>query len=209
MLPPEQVEQIKKQITQHIDATFPEDKKVLAKSQVESMNSEQLEEFLEKNNLIRKDGQQTNQCVFCSIVFGNIDSYKIDENPNALAVLEINPISKSHIIVIPKEHLPSSDKIPENAFLLAKKISEKIKPKFSPKEVLISSSNLFGHEIINVLPIYKNETLNSARKPAKKEELEEIQKKLVKKERQKKEIVKKPRAKKIDSQKIWLPKRIP
>ena len=68
----------------------------------------------------------------------------------------------------------------------------------------ILPSNLFGHEIINILPIYKNETLDSKRLQAKPEELEEIQK-IISKE---KKIIKKPKTEKIKG-KIWLPKRIP
>ena len=207
MLNPEQIEQIKKQLIKQIEKSFPEDKKEFAKKQIENMNSEQLEEFLKKNQLIKTEkGPQG--CVFCSIVSGEINSYKIDENKKALAVLEINPISKGHMIIIPKEHLSSADKIPQLVFSLAKDVAKRLKTKLKPKSTEISSSNLFGHEIINVIPLYGNE--NTAEKhPVKPEELVELQKILVK--------IKKttPRAKKIKTdskkseKKIWLPKRIP
>ncbi|MBA7649248.1 hypothetical protein ES703_57043 [subsurface metagenome] len=208
MLSPEQVEQIKHQIIQQIDSNFPEDKKESAKQQIKLMSPEQLEEFLEKNKLMKtqQDSSKNQQCIFCSIISGNIQSYKIDENEKAIAVLEINPISKGHTIIIPKEHIPSSEKIPQGAFSLAKKLAKKIKTKLKLKDIKISSSNLFGHEIINILPVYENETLDSKRNQAKPEELEELQKIL--KEKPKEKIVKKPRTKKL-KEKIWLPKRIP
>jgi len=207
MLPQNQIEQIKQQLIQQIEATFPENKKEPAIQQIQGMNTEQLEEFLKQNNLIKsQQSPQTQQCIFCSIVEGSTQSYKIDENKDSVAILEINPISKAHILVIPKQHISESGKIPQTAFTLAKKIAKKIKTKFKPKEITISSANLFGHEIINILPVYKDETLNSQRYQAKPEELEKLKKLLEKKSKPK--TIKKLKSKKIQ-EKIRLPKRIP
>ena len=118
----------------------------------------------------------------------------------------INPISKGHALIIPKEHISSSEKIPQSVFSFAKKIAKKIKTRFKPKDVVISSSNLFGHAIINVLPLYKDETINSKRQQANPKELEKLQKILEKKSKPK--TVKKPKTKKV-KEKLWLPKRIP
>lgn len=208
MLPEEQITQIKRQLMQQIESTFPEDKKQAAKQQVDAMNANQLEEFLKKNKLI-KEGQPSSgeqQSIFRSIVNGQIHSYKINENKYAIAVLEINPVSKGHIILIPKQEATSVEKIPQPVFSLAKKVSKKIKSKLKPKEVKISSSNAFGEFIINVFPVYENESLNSQRYHAEEAELQELQKKLEKKTIKK--IIKKP-PKKIQEKEIRLPKRIP
>jgi histidine triad (HIT) family protein len=206
MLTQEQTEEIKNQIMQQIESTFPEDKKDMAKSKISGMNSEQLEEFLKQNKMIKE--QQGQECIFCSIVFGDIPSHKIGENDKAIAILEINPISKGHTLIIPKEHISSKEKLPKEVLSLAQNITSKIKTKLGSKDVNIFSSNLFGHEILNLLPIYDKETPDSPRKQAKPEELAELQKILEKEE----EIPpKKPkRAKKEKSEeKIRLPKRIP
>jgi len=205
-LTPEQLQQAKEQIIQQIQSTFPEDKKASAIAQLNSMNNEQLIEFLHQNKLIKGSEPAQHQCIFCSIVEGKIPSYKIDENNSSIAILELNPVSKAHTIIIPKQHVPSSDKIPKQAFSLAEKISKKIKAKFKPKEVKIASSNLFGHEILNILPIYENETLESQRYKEEETELLKLQKKLEKKSSPK--IIRKPKIKKI-KEKLWLPKRIP
>ena len=54
-------------------------------------------------------------------------STEIDENEEALAVLEINPISKGHTIVIPKEHITKPEDIPPKAKELATQIGKKLK----------------------------------------------------------------------------------
>lgn len=215
VLSSEQTKAIKKQLIENIEKSFPEDRKEFAKNQIESMDSEQLEEFLKKNNLkvekggLTSSGQGEPNCIFCSIVSGKADSYKIAENKEALAVLEINPVSKGHTIVIPKDHISSVEDMPPSAFLLSKEISKKIKGKLKPEEVKVSSSNMFGHEIINIIPVYSQENGSSERKPADKEQLESLQETL--KIKKKKTPEKKSDSEKIvlNSKDIWLPKRIP
>ena len=214
MLPEEQVENIKKQLISQLESSNLPNKEEV-KSNIQAMNPEQLEQFLIQNKLIKQDDDsqetpQAQQCVFCSIISGNISSHKIDEDKDAIAVLEINPVSKAHTIIIPKQHIESGDKLPKTIFSLANKIAKKIKTKFKPKDVTIQNSNMFGHEIVNIIPVYKDETINSERKPAKQEDLMKIQKKLEKKH--KPEIVKKPKIKTIkesDAKKLWLPRRVP
>ena len=207
MLNSGQTEHLKKQLIEHIEKSFPEDKKEFAKKQIENMNSGQLEEFLKKNQLI-KTREKSGGCVFCSIVSGEINSYKIDENKKSLAVLEINPVSKGHTIIIPKEHVSSSGKVPVSVFSLAKSIAKKLKTKLKPKSTEISSSNLFGHEIINVIPLYGDENITK-KHPAKPEELDELQKILVKIEKKTQKTKKIKANSKKPGKKIWLPKRIP
>jgi diadenosine tetraphosphate (Ap4A) HIT family hydrolase len=205
MLTQEQTAQIKEQLFRQIEKTFPDDKKELAKKQIEAMDSEQLEKFLEQNKLIKKrEGEQ--QCIFCSIVFGDIPSYKIDENDKAIAVLEINPISRGHSLVIPKEHV-SKEKLPSEVLSLAKDISKKIKTKLNPKEVKLASANLSGHEVLSLIPIYKDEAPKSKRKQETPEELEKLQKIL--REKPKEKALKKIKKTKKIKEKLWLPKRIP
>lgn len=206
MLNSEQTEQVKQQLISQIEKSFPKDRKEFAKNQIKNMNSEELEEFLKKNQLVKTE-EAPGQCVFCSILSGNINSHKIDENSKAIAVLEINPISKGHTIIIPKEHLASSEKIPISIFSLAKKVAKKLKTKLKPEKIEISSSNIFGHELVNVVPLYGNED-STKKQPAKPEELAKLQELL-------KTQKKAPKPKKIKTtskkpeKNLWLPKRIP
>ena len=102
MLNEEEVANIKEQLFKQIE-NFPEDRREAMREQIEAMDSEQLEEFLEKNKMIKKGDEK---CLFCSIVDEETASYKIGENKEAIVVLDINPVSKAHCLVIPKEHKP-------------------------------------------------------------------------------------------------------
>jgi len=190
-----QAEQVKQQLLQQI-VHFPEDKREMIKQQILKMNNQQLEEFLKQNQIAMqqaspkdstqqtKENQtspdqpqapsnqpQTPQCIFCSILKDQIPSYKIDENKDNIAILEINPLSKGHSLVIPKQHA-ETEKIPANAFTLAKKIAKKIKTKFKPQEIKISSLNTFNHAVVEILPLYGDE---KERKKASEDELKKLQ----------------------------------
>lgn len=43
-------------------------------------------------------------CIFCKIVDGIIPSYKIYEDDDVLAFLDVNPVTYGHTLVIPKKH---------------------------------------------------------------------------------------------------------
>jgi histidine triad (HIT) family protein len=213
----EQIDELKNQIIQQIESTFSEEKKGPAIERINSMNNEEFIEFLKKNKLINpesdnessEESKKINQTEspFRLIAEGKIPSYPLEETKTAIAVLEIKPVSKAHTIIIPKKEISKPDKMPKSILSLAKKISKRIKTKLKPKDVLISSSYALGEVIINLLPVYSNESLDSPRKQASKEELEGLKKIL---EKQKKiKTIKQPKIKKIEESKMWLPKRIP
>ena len=46
-------------------------------------------------------------CLFCKIVAGDIPSTKVYEDDSVLAFRDINPMAPTHVLVIPKVHIPS------------------------------------------------------------------------------------------------------
>ena len=175
MLSQDEIKQIKEQLLKQIES-WPEEQRENAKTQIESMNAKELEEFLEKNHLIKSSESQ--QCIFCSIIENKIPSHKIAENEKAVAILEINPISEGHMIIIPKSHV-SATEIPDKAIELANQISELLKLKLNPEKVEIASAEIMGHGIINVFPVYDNENINSKRRKADNSELENLKTQLI------------------------------
>lgn len=43
-------------------------------------------------------------CIFCKIVAGEIPSFKVYEDDNIIAILDISQATKGHTLVIPKKH---------------------------------------------------------------------------------------------------------
>ena len=59
-------------------------------------------------------------CLFCKIVRGEIPSTKVYEDDQVLAFRDIAPMAPTHILVIPKTHIPSVAGItPENSAVVA------------------------------------------------------------------------------------------
>ena len=49
----------------------------------------------------------TSDCLFCRIVAGEIPATVVDETDTTLAFRDINPKAPSHVLVIPRAHVPS------------------------------------------------------------------------------------------------------
>ena len=59
-------------------------------------------------------------CVFCKIAAGDIPSNKAYEDDTVLAFYDLDPQAPVHVLLIPKEHIPSvMDITPENSQVVA------------------------------------------------------------------------------------------
>ena len=74
-------------------------------------------------------------CIFCAIASGDIPSTKVYEDGDILAFRDINPQAPTHILVIPKAHIPSVDGVTAENSAVVAKIFETI-PKIAASEGL-------------------------------------------------------------------------
>ncbi|MBO5305972.1 MAG: HIT domain-containing protein, partial [Clostridia bacterium] len=65
-------------------------------------------------------------CLFCKIVAGEIPSKKVYENEYVYAFHDINPQAPTHILVIPKKHLASTDEVTGETSVHVAKVFEAI-----------------------------------------------------------------------------------
>ncbi|MCX6730843.1 MAG: HIT domain-containing protein, partial [Candidatus Roizmanbacteria bacterium] len=52
-------------------------------------------------------------CIFCKIVKGELPSYKVYEDDLCIGFLDIFPLSKGNVLLIPKKHYRWVNDIPE------------------------------------------------------------------------------------------------
>lgn len=68
-----------------------------------------------------------NNCIFCAIAAGEIPCFKVYEDSQVLAYLDINPFAKGHVLVIPKQHfkglVDTEDQALANLIVQVKKIA--------------------------------------------------------------------------------------
>jgi histidine triad (HIT) family protein len=74
-------------------------------------------------------------CLFCKIAAGIIPSTKVYEDETVLAFRDIAPMAPTHILVIPKVHIPSVDGITEENSAVVAHIFEVI-PRIAAAEGL-------------------------------------------------------------------------
>ena len=53
-------------------------------------------------------------CVFCQIVAGKIPAEVLYQDDEVIAFPDINPASPTHLLIIPKKHIPSLAHLSEN-----------------------------------------------------------------------------------------------
>ncbi len=83
-------------------------------------------------------------CIFCKIVNGDIPSNTVYEDDLIKAFRDISPQAPVHIIIIPKEHIPSANGINEDNSKYIARIFEKI-PEIAKAENIAED----GYRIIN------------------------------------------------------------
>jgi histidine triad (HIT) family protein len=124
--------------------------------------------------------------IFSKIINGEIPSYKIAEDENFYAFLDIFPLVKGHVLVVPKIEVDKIFDLPENylssMMLFAKPIAKAIEKSFDCNRCGISVIGLeVPHAHMHLLPINNADDLNFTREKLKlsKEEMEEVRSKIV------------------------------
>ena len=76
-------------------------------------------------------GNETNDCIFCKIVNGDIPCAKVYEDNSVLAFLDIMPANNGHLLVVSKEHHATFTDIPKHIlsdlFVAAQKLANAVK----------------------------------------------------------------------------------
>jgi len=73
-----------------------------------------------------------NDCIFCKIIAGEIPSERVYEDEDVIAIRDINPQAKVHVLVMPKHHVADLTEAAAQPELLAKvfcaaaKVAEKM-----------------------------------------------------------------------------------
>ena len=124
--------------------------------------------------------------IFSKIISGEIPSYKIAENENFFAFLDIFPLVKGHLLVVPKIETDKFFDLPDNylstMLLFAKPIAHAIEKAFPCNRCGISVVGLeVPHAHLHLIPINSANDLNFTKEKLKlsADELLEVQQKLV------------------------------
>ena len=123
--------------------------------------------------------------IFSKIISGEIPSYKIKEDENFIAFLDVFPLVRGHVLVVPKMEVDKifdlDDALLASMLVFAKPIAKAIEKTFNCKRCGISVIGLeVPHAHLHLVPINSADDLNFTRPKMSftKEEMTKIQKQL-------------------------------
>ncbi|WP_022846210.1 MULTISPECIES: histidine triad nucleotide-binding protein [unclassified Desulfurobacterium] len=96
-------------------------------------------------------------CIFCKIVNREIPAKIVYEDEKVMAFHDINPQAPVHILIIPKEHIPTVNDLEENhrelighIFLVARKIAKEMGFDEKGYRILVNCNRDGGQEIYHI-----------------------------------------------------------
>lgn len=100
------------------------------------------------------------KCIFCAIVANQMPSFKVYDDDNFIAFLDIRPLNKGHALVIPKKHYRWTYDVESfgSYWEIAKKIALAQINGLEAKFVQFLTAGLgVSHAHIHVVPRYEND----------------------------------------------------
>ena len=110
--------------------------------------------------------------VFSKIIAGEIPSYKVAEDENYYAFLDINPLAAGHTLVVPKKEtdyiFDLSDEDLSGLMVFAKKVAHALIKACPAPKIGISVIGLdVPHVHVHLVPLQDNTTINFAKEKLK------------------------------------------
>jgi histidine triad (HIT) family protein len=105
------------------------------------------------------------ECIFCQIARGEAPALIVDENEMAFALLDIQPLSEGHCLVVPRRHVPWWDDLREDeadaVFRLAHATAGRIRRAFRPDCVtMYARGRRVPHTHIFLVPTFAGDPLD-------------------------------------------------
>jgi histidine triad (HIT) family protein len=108
-------------------------------------------------------------CLFCRIVAGEIPSARVDEDERTVAFMDINPATRGHVLVVPREHAVDLLEVPdadlEACARTAQRLARRVKERLGADGVNLLNScgpaawQTVFHFHVHVIPRYAGDPL--------------------------------------------------
>lgn len=123
--------------------------------------------------------------IFSKIIAGEIPAYKVAENDDYLAFLDLFPLQAGHVLVVPKVEVDYIFDLDDDVFkglmLFSKQVAEKIKKVIPCNRIGVTVIGLeVPHAHVHLIPISRESDMNfsQAKKKFTPEEMKAIAKKI-------------------------------
>lgn len=179
----EEIEKLRKKLLEQVEK-LPEEQASALREQIKSASPEQIENF------IKKQKAQSRECFFCQFVSGKIETDRIYEDSDILAVLDIYPVNLGQMIVIPKKHFQYMHEIPDallnKIFIFVKTIEPVLLEIIKAQALSIyiaqgpAAGQTVNHFSVNIIPRFEGDgaRFDWERKKPSKEDLGKMAEKI-------------------------------
>jgi histidine triad (HIT) family protein len=114
-------------------------------------------------------------CIFCKIVAGELPARKVDEDEHTIAFMDLNPWTRGHALVIPREHTrnlyEAPDEVLEHTIVASKRLALRMRDRLGCDGVNLLNScepaawQTVFHLHIHVIPRYEDDPLRLPGQP--------------------------------------------
>jgi histidine triad (HIT) family protein len=119
-------------------------------------------------------------CIFCKIVAGDLPAERVDEDDHTIAFMDINPWTRGHALVIPRNHSKNLYEAPDedlaHAMAAAKRLGTRMRDRLGAEGVNVLNccepaawQSVF-HLHLHVIPRWGDDPLKLPGTPMKPEE---------------------------------------
>lgn len=120
--------------------------------------------------------------IFTKIINGEIPGYKVAEDDNFIAILDVNPNAKGHTLCIPKQEINKIFDMDEDLYLglmkFSRKVAKAVEKTVECKRIGVAVVGLeVPHVHVHLIPLHDMDDMRFQRKVSlTKEEFEELTK---------------------------------
>ena len=105
------------------------------------------------------------RCIFCEIVAGKAEAYRIFEDDLSLGILDMNPFTRGHCLVLSKRHVPwwhdLTEEETKSLFSVSRIMAQKLKKALKPDFVcMYARGRRIPHTHIFLVPTFGGDMLD-------------------------------------------------
>jgi histidine triad (HIT) family protein len=106
-------------------------------------------------------------CLFCRIVSGEADAQRVIETPEVVGFLDVRPVFKGHVLLVPREHVVTLPDLPEPLivplFSTAQRVADALTSGLGAQGTFVAMNNIVSQSVphlhVHVVPRTKGDGL--------------------------------------------------
>ncbi|OJF14670.1 HIT family protein [Couchioplanes caeruleus] len=90
-------------------------------------------------------------CLFCAIVAGSVPAFKVVDSPDGVGFLDIRPVFKGHVLVVPRPHVPELSALEPDLlpgfFALVQRVAAAVPEATGARGTFVAMNNIVSQSV--------------------------------------------------------------